>query len=554
MTADAREIEWQFDALDLRPVLRWLDKPDAWTAAHGVNVVANGTGATQVDRYFETEDWRFRRAGYSLRIRRVGRRREAEATLKGLDAASADAPGLRNRREVNEPLGAADLPTLLRATGSVGRRVRAVAGTKPLLPLFEVRTRRRTFSLEAERLPPGEIALDETAIHQPGGGPPARLRRIEIEVPEAALRTLEPFVHELREACALQPAGLSKFEAGILSSDLQPPSAERFGPTAIDPEMASGAVALAVLRLHFSAMLAKEPGTRLGDDIEELHDMRVATRRLRAALSLFVDVLPETALKVGEELRSVGEMLGTVRDLDVQIEQLDTWLDALEETDRDALMGLRALLHEQRESSRAAMLEMLDSRRYEAFVSRFGRTLRARHFARSGPASRPARALAPDLIESRFRSVRKGGARIGPTSPASDYHRLRIRCKRLRYALEFLSDLYPGATRPLMRRLVTVQDLLGLHQDADVAIERLRHLAVSSRDDLDPGTIFAMGEVAERYRQSMIDLRARFPAAYAQLSGKQWKAFERLLERERPTPPTATTAGDARTEPDPVVG
>ena len=150
MTADAREIEWQFDALDLRPVLRWLDKPDAWTAAHGVNVVANGTGVTQVDRYFETEDWRFRRAGYSLRIRRVGRRRDAEATLKGLDVASADAPGLRNRREVNEPLGAADLETLLRATGSVGRRVRAVAGTKPLLPLFEVRTRRRTFSLEAE--------------------------------------------------------------------------------------------------------------------------------------------------------------------------------------------------------------------------------------------------------------------------------------------------------------------------------------------------------------------------------------------------------------------
>ncbi len=100
------------------------------------------------------------------------------------------------------------------------------------------------------------------------------------------------------------------------------------------------------------------------------------------------------------------------------------------------------------------MLEMLDSRRYEAFVSRFGRTLRARHLARSGPASRPARALAPDLIESRFRSVRKAGARIGPASPATDYHRLRIRCKRLRYALEFLADLYPGETRPLIRRLV----------------------------------------------------------------------------------------------------
>ncbi len=551
-TGDTHEIEWQFDALDLRPVLRWLDNPDAWTSAQGASVVASGSAVTHVDRYFETDDWRFHRAGYSLRVRRVGRRRTAEATLKGLDMASADVPGLRNRRELSEPLGAADVETLLRATGPVGSRVRAVAGKKPLLPLFEVRTRRRTFFLKAEGLPPGEIALDETAIHQPSGGPPTRLRRVEVEVPEAALQRLEPFVHELRETCALQPAGLSKFEAGILSSDLQPSPPERFGPTAIDPEMASGAVALAVLRRHFSAMLAKEPGTRLGDDIEELHDMRVATRRLRAALSLFVEVLPETALKVGEELRWVGETLGAVRDLDVQIEQLDAWLDALEETDRDALVGLRTLLHEQRESGRAAMLEMLDSRRYEAFVSRFGRTLRARHFARSGPASRPARALAPDLIESRFRSVRKGGARIGPTSLATDYHRLRIRCKRLRYALEFLSDLYPGATRPLIRRLVTVQDILGLHQDADVAIERLRHVAVSSSDDLDPGTIFAMGEVAERYRQSMFELRAKFPAAYARLSGKQWKAFHKRLERERPAPPSP--AGDARAEPDPATG
>jgi CHAD domain-containing protein len=432
--------------------------------------------------------------------------------------------------------------------------VRAVAGAKPLLPLFEVRTRRRTFFLKAEGLPPGEIALDETAIHQPGGGPPARLRRVEVEVPEAALQRLEPFVNELREACALQPAGLSKYEAGILSSDLRPSPPERFGATAVDPEMTSGAVALAVLRRQFSALLAKEPGTRLGDDIEELHDMRVASRRLRAALSLFAEVLPETALKVGEELRWVGELLGAVRDLDVQIEQLDMWLDALEEADRDALMGLRALLQEQRESARAAMLEMLDSRRYEAFVSRFGRTLRARHLARSGPASRPARALAPNLIESRFRSVRKAAARIGPASPATDYHRLRIRCKRVRYALEFLADLYPGETGPLITRLVRVQDILGLYQDSDVAIERLRHLAVSSSDELDPGTIFAMGEVAERYRQSMIELRAQFPAAYARLSGKRWKAFHRLLERERPTPLTSTSAGDARTERDSEVG
>jgi CHAD domain-containing protein len=194
------------------------------------------------------------------------------------------------------------------------------------------------------------------------------------------------------------------------------------------------------------------------------------------------------------------------------------------------------------------MLEMLESRRYEAFVSRFGRTLRARHLARSGPASMPAHALAPDVIEDRFRSVRKAGRRIGPDSPATDYHRLRIRCKRLRYALEFLGDLYPGETRPLVKRLVAVQDVLGLHQDADVAIDRLRRLAVSHGDALDPATIFAMGEVAERYRQSMIELRAQFPAAYARLFGKQWRAFRDLIESERPAP---RAAAETPVEPDP---
>ena len=323
MTNDVQEIEWQFDALDLRPVLRWLNSAEGPPDGQAVEVVANGNGVTQVDLYLETDDWRFHRAGYALRIRRLGRRREAVATLKGLDPASADGPGLRSRHELSERLGGADLQTLLGASGPVAVRVRAVAGKKPLLPLFEVRTRRRAFFLKIEGLPPGEIALDETAIRPNGGGSPARLRRVEIEVPSATLQALEPFVHELRDACALQPAGLSKFDAGLLSSDLRPSAPERFGATEVAPGMTSGAVALAVLRRQFSAMLAKEPGTRLGDDIEELHDMRVASRRLRAALSLFADVLPETALKAREEIGWVGQGLGAVRDLDVQIEQLD---------------------------------------------------------------------------------------------------------------------------------------------------------------------------------------------------------------------------------------
>ena len=119
-----------------------------------------------------------------------------------------------------------------------------------------------------------------------------RLHRVEIEAPEPALAALRPCVEALRAACRLQPTALTKYEAGLLIGRSRDGPGRGSAPTEIEAEAPIGRVALAVLRRHFGALIAKEPGTRLGDDIEHLHDMRVASRRLRAALSLFADVLP----------------------------------------------------------------------------------------------------------------------------------------------------------------------------------------------------------------------------------------------------------------------
>ena len=527
-----RELEWQFDALDLRPVVRWLEEHATETGPGTPTIAAVGT-VNHLDIYLDTDDRRFHRAGYTLRIRSASRRVNAdgEVTLKALGSPPAET-GPRVRRELSERLERPDPKLLGSVNGPVGERVRAVAGKRRVAPLFEVRTRRRLYSLGSD----AEIALDETTIRLPTGGAPARLRRVEIEVPEGAEAAVSPLVDDLREACGLQPAWLSKYEAGLLSAGLRVPAPDTFGPTTIDPEAPIGAVARAVLRRHFSAMLAHEPGTRLGDDIEELHDMRVATRRLRAALALFSDALPASSTQLREELGWVGGALGAVRDFDVQLEQLDEWLTALPEADGQPLEVLRALLETERTVARTEMLDVLDSRRYQAFVQRFGRQLRSVRTRRSGPTALPARAAAPDLIESRFRRFRKAARRIGPHSDSAEYHRLRIRGKRLRYALEFLADLYPENSRPMIRRLVAVQDLLGLHQDADVAIERLRRLATERGGELSPMTLFAMGEIAERYRQSAAELRARFPAAYSRVKGKRWKALRREMEEQRPSP------------------
>jgi triphosphatase len=524
-----RKNEWQFDALDIHSVLRCLDDASEWAGDRTLQISALGS-TRHVDVYLDTENQRFHRAGYSLRVRRINRRRRAEATLKSLNPGAPAAGSTRSRQEITQPVEQLDATLLAAAEGPVIDRVRAVAGNKPILPLFEVRTRRHLYSVTASGHPTGEIALDESRILPADGSPATQLRRVELAVPNGAVAALEPLAEQLRVECGLRPADLSTYEVGLISAGLPRPQGQSFGPTDFDANATIGAVAVAALRRQLSAFVDEEPGTRLGDDPERLHDMRVASRRLRAALTLFADVLPQHVVGLREELRWIGGVLGAVRDLDVQLQQLDGWRATLPEADRSALDALNALLEDQRAEARATMLEALDSRRYESFVSRFGRALRARPPRNSTVWSSPARDFAPALIEARFRAVRRAVDRLGPDSQAGDYHRLRIHGKRLRYALEFFAELYPKPTLALSKRLAALQDILGLHQDADVAIARLRGLVDEGADRLEPATIFAMGQIAERYRRSMGDLKAKVPAATARVLGKSWKSLKKAME------------------------
>ena len=521
------ELEWQLDAQDLRPVMRWIEA----AGANGAGIVELGAGRTVnlTDTYLDTADRRLDRAGFSVRVRKTSRR-QPEATLKSLGRDGSDPTAPRIRLELEESLDGGEPASVAGAAGPVGQRVRALTGARPLVPLFTVQTRRRVFPLTANGEPSGELALDDTTIRDPNGKILSRLRRVEVEVPPQARTTVEPFVAHLRAACGLQPATLSKYESGLVASGIVRTPAETFGPTSILPSDTIGEVALAVLRRHFAVFLAKEPGTRLGDDIEELHAMRVASRRLRAALSLFVDVLPAGAVELRPELAWIAQTIGVVRDLDVQLEQLEEWIEALPELDRKPLARLQALLSEARAEARGEMLAAFDSPRYGRFVRRFGALLRGRRGVRT-PA---ALAVAPDLVELRHASMRKAARRIGPGAPAARYHRLRIAGKRFRYALEFLADVYPGATDPLVKRTVALQDLLGVHQDADVGALRLRRLAAERGVELGPPTVFAMGEIAERYQHAMAGLQSRAPAAFARVDGKEWRRLRRALEYARP--------------------
>ena len=193
------------------------------------------------------------------------------------------------------------------------------------------------------------------------------------------------------------------------------------------------------------------------------------------------------------------------------------------------------------------MLEMLDSRRYETFVSRFRRTLSARHEARSGaaiaagacPRSGSDRTSLPIRPQGRRQDsspTRRRPSTTGSGSAAS--------ASVTRWSSS--GRCTPARRGRSSNDSSSLQDVLGLHQDADIAIDRLRRLSISHGSVLDPGTVFAMGEIAERQRRSMIEQRAHFPRAYAGMSGKRWRALQQAARRQasRAGSPASATPDD----------
>jgi CHAD domain-containing protein len=535
--ADPVEIEWQFDALDLRPVERWLATLPTLAVETGDGGTVTALAQTPrrlVDSYLDTDDWRVARAGFVARTRHRGR--HDEVTMK--DMRPAEGNGLRQRLEVTEvlpPAGVADLGP----DGPVGRRLRAIVGARPLREVLQVRTRRRPFALRVGGVDVAEVALDDTVIVVGGGQRPMQLRRVEVEVQAEWMEALEPIVQQLRVSCGLQPARLSKFEAGLLAVGLEIPGSPDLGPTEITPSSTMGELAFAVVRRQFAAMRAKEPGTRLGEDPEELHDMRVATRRLRAALSLFADVLPVRAEVFRQELGWVGRTLGAVRDLDVQLAGMADmaattagWSETGRDDGHDPLADLSELLTREWEAARTEMLAALDSVRWERLTKGLAAMAQQGPARRSVAARVPAVMGMPELVVARHDAVAKAAKRAKRSGLVTDFHRLRIRCKRLRYSLEFASEVYAGRTAPYVRALTAVQDELGLMQDAEVALLRLADLA-TGETPLPAATVFVMGGVAERHRREVGRYLRRLPKHASRVGGRQWRELQSLMDERR---------------------
>ena len=251
----------------------------------------------------------------------------------------------------------------------------------------------------------------------------------------------------------------------------------------LEPRDTMSGAARKTLELHYRRMLCHEPGTRLGEDAEELHDMRVATRRMRAAFQVFGDYLDMKRLApLLKNLRRTARALGRVRDLDVFWDKTGRYLGALAPDQRPDLTLLREAWKAQREIARGQMLDHLDSERYARFRVRFAEMLQAGGFETLSPGTqmgepRPCRLelVVPLAVHERWAAVRAYDGWVKEPGVALErLHQLRIAAKRLRYAVEFFKEILGPEAEALIDEVKSLQDHLGDLQDAVVASSLLR--------------------------------------------------------------------------------
>ena len=290
-------------------------------------------------------------------------------------------------------------------------------------------------------------------------------------------------------------------------------------------------------------MLQHEAGSIDGSDIEELHDMRVAVRRMRAAVRLFRPYLPKKhAAYLRKDLRRLGRALGPARDCDVMLANLEAYRAELPAPTQDTFAPLVRRWQKQRERARNAMVRYLAGKRYCLLKQRIGPLLElvgppvAASGTLNGQAAAPQEPLVatvtPRLIATRYEKLLAYGPSLHGAS-IETLHTLRIDCKRLRYALEFLRETLSPQAEAAIEDFKHAQDHLGEMNDAYVAGEDLRKLMEKWQCATDDARYpAAAGEALAGYL-AYCDDRVRtnahtFPAIWEHLTGCEFR--QRLRE------------------------
>jgi len=273
-----------------------------------------------------------------------------------------------------------------------------------------------------------------------------------------------------------------------------------------------------ILRRLFVTLRSNANGLTEDANTKCLHDLRVANRRTRSALSQIKGVLPVSVIEYFQpEFKWLGNVTGPCRDLDVFLNTLDG-----PRGESGDLGHLRNFLSEKRQREHILVCAALRTEKFQRLVDDWGRFLEtaADEEIRPPLASSPIIEVAGPRILKAYRRMWNRGTGIDVDPPATLLHRLRIDGKKLRYLLEFFTELYSAATiSRFIGELKKLQDILGDFNDTEVQLALIEEF----RDQGSPSaeTRTAASDLAEAITERHFQLRSEFAERFESFSSDE---------------------------------
>lgn len=472
--------------------------------------------------YFDTVDHALRKAGFGLRIRDGENGRKQ--TLK-----SASSGGVFARGEWESAVEGPEPDRGLLASTPAAKVINGDA----LTPVFVTNVKRVTRLIERDgatieaALDHGELLADDRRVG---------VSELELELKTGAPRVLFDLARDLAAHAPLRLSLVSKAERGYALALDEPDGPRPDAP--LNPEATTGEALQALGRSALCRLCAAAESLRARPGPERVHKLRVAARRFRALLSTFKALAGDPAARhVKAELKWLADALGDARGLDVFI--ADVWRPAVEAqtaqapagqdpagqdpvdaADQDEARALaafgKALLAAQTDAYAKAG-EAVDSARFRALAIDAAAWLEAGAWTTDPGLEKrrdtPAAAFAAKALDKRRRRIRKDGRDLAALSP-EERHKLRIRGKKLRYAVEDLGGLFPDHPKRLERFVEAtkdLQDVLGLLNDQAGREALAREVALSCDD---PEAAFAAGRLTAGGAEHNAELLIEAQGAY----------------------------------------
>ncbi|GGO87712.1 CYTH and CHAD domain-containing protein [Wenjunlia tyrosinilytica] len=474
--------------------------------------------------YYDTPDLRLLSRRITLRRRQGGHDEGWHLKLPA---------GPDSRREVRLPLDAGGPSQVPQEPADL---VRAVTRGRELVPVAHLRTRRtRQVLRDAEGNALAEVADDRVTAQvlgsrrRAGDEAPGQWTEItswhevEVELETGGPDLLEA-VEQILIAAGLRRSGSGSKLARVLAEE---PST--VGPRPQQSLRTAGGAVLARVSGQADAILAWDPAVRL-DEPDSVHQMRVATRRLRSALKTYRKILDRRATDpVEAELKWLAEVLGRARDSEVLGQRLSAEIDRLPV---EVVLGpveariTARTASEYRDAHRAA-LEALSGDRYFALLDALDRLL-------ADPPLLPAAEQRADraLDKAARREHRRLAGRVEAAleaEPGQDrdaaLHSARKAAKRARYAGETAQPVLGGRAKRFTKRMKKVQQLLGIHQDAVVTRSELRTLGIRAHGAGE--NAFTYGLLWREQTAAADDVERRLPELWRRVGRPKYARLRR---------------------------